>query len=46
MDQVFDQVLKVIDLILRTTGMYTDESPGSIETKPGQPDDNSMDQVL
>lgn len=42
-NQVFDQVpQRVIDLILRTTGMYTDESPGSIEIKPGQPDDICM----
>ena len=42
-NQVFDQVpQRIIDLILRTTGMYTDESPGSIEIKPGQPDDICM----
>ena len=40
---VFDQVpQRIIDLILRTTGMYKDESPGLIEVKPGQPDDICM----
>ena len=42
-NQVFDQVpQRIIDLILRTTGMYKDESPGLIEVKPGQPDDICM----
>jgi hypothetical protein len=37
---VFDQVpQRVVDLILRTTGMYKLESPGLIEIKPGQPDE-------
>jgi hypothetical protein len=42
-NSVFDQVpQRIIDLILRTTGMYMDESPGSIEIKPGQPDEVCM----
>ena len=42
-NQVFDQVpQRLVDLILRTTGMYMDESPGLIEIKPGQPDDICM----
>ena len=42
-NQVFDQVpQRVIDLLLRTTGMYKDESPGLMEIKPGQPDEVCM----
>jgi len=42
-NSVFDQVpQRIIDLILRTTGMYMDESPGLIEIKPGQPDEVCM----
>ncbi len=42
-NSVFDQVpQRVVDLILRTTGMYMDESPGEMSIQPGQPDEICM----
>jgi len=42
-NSVFAQVpQRVVDLLLRTTGLYMDESPGLIEIKPGQPDEVCM----
>ena len=42
-NSVFDQVpQRVVDLILRTTGMYKDESPGEMSIQPGQPDEICM----
>ena len=38
--RVFDQVpQRVVDLILRTTGMYTVQSPSETPIAPGQPDE-------
>ena len=40
---VFAQVpQRVVDLIIRTTGLYTVQSPGQEEIKPGEPDEICM----
>ena len=39
-NSVFDQVpQRVVNLILRTTGLYKIESPEKVEIKPGEPDE-------
>ena len=42
-NQVFTQVpQRVVDLLLRTTGLYKVESPGEMSIQPGEPDEVCM----